>query len=141
MALSSFVFGSRAVGAAVDSGRVYALALHAASGRISPRRLEPEAWPRLADRLRAVSITSDTVHFIARVAERAIDPIRRALRYYHLSKIRSATGYAMRLFIFRDAVDDAEARAALGDAVSVEQLLEAGSSSVRRTGASARRST
>jgi SAM-dependent methyltransferase len=88
--------------------------------------LDASTWRKLADRLRAVSINASTVHFVAHVAERALDPLRRALRSYHLAKIRNPTGYAMRLFIFRDAVDDGEARAALGDAVTIEQLLAAG---------------
>jgi SAM-dependent methyltransferase len=88
--------------------------------------LEPRAWTALADRLRAIAINADTVRPIATAAERALDPIRRALRSYHLGKIRDASGYAMRLFIFRDAVDDAEARIALGDSISVDRLLDAG---------------
>ncbi|HTC72867.1 MAG TPA: methyltransferase domain-containing protein, partial [Solirubrobacteraceae bacterium] len=87
--------------------------------------LEPGAWQALADRLRAVQINGETVRFVARVGERALYPLRRALRSYHLGKIRDATGYAMRLFVFRDAVDEGEARTALGDTVSIQRLLDA----------------
>ncbi len=88
--------------------------------------LEPGAWRALRDRLRAVPVDAAAVKPIARIAERASDPLRQALRWYHLRKQRTPAGYAMRLFVFRDAVDDDEAREALGGAVSVDRLLAAG---------------
>ena len=88
--------------------------------------LEPAAYRALGDRLRALSITGDSVRTISRIAARAIHPLQQAMRGYHLAKLRDPAGYAMRLFVFRDAVDEGQAREVLGDAVSLERLLEVG---------------
>jgi SAM-dependent methyltransferase len=88
--------------------------------------LETGAWRALAKRFRALSLDNDTVRPFAQIAERAADPLRRALRSYHLSKLHTPTAYAMRLFLFRDTVDEAQARETLGDAISLERLVDAG---------------
>lgn len=88
--------------------------------------LEVPVWRALADRLRALGIDGERVRPFARLGGRVIEPTRRALRAYHLRKIREPAGYLMRLLMFRDVVDAAEARAALGDSVPIERLLEVG---------------
>jgi methylase of polypeptide subunit release factors len=88
--------------------------------------LEAPAWRALADRLRALGIDGERVRPFARLGGRIVEPTRRALRAYHLRKMREPAAYAMRLWMFRDTVDAAEARAALGDSIPVERLLEVG---------------
>jgi methylase of polypeptide subunit release factors len=90
--------------------------------------LEPAAWRALGARLLAVGLgkSSPQAPIFHDLAIRAFDPLRSPMAKWHARRHAEPGGYANRMFAMADPVTVDEARAALGDASSLERLLEAG---------------
>jgi SAM-dependent methyltransferase len=88
--------------------------------------LSGDRWGALGRRFRDVGFTSRACAPFAQLG--ALTPGLRhaALAKWHLRRIREPSAYAMRMMTFCDPVTPAEARAVLGDAAPLEQLVEAG---------------
>ena len=88
--------------------------------------LPPDRWSALGRRFRDVGFTSRACAPFAQLGALTPDPRHAALAKWHLRRIREPSAYAMRMMSFCDPVTPAEARAVLGDAVPLEQLVDAG---------------
>ena len=88
--------------------------------------LSSESWRLLRDRLRAIGVDSSTLAPYVERAARADSPLRAPIVKWHLRRMREPSAYAMRMFLFWDAVTIDEARAALGHGLPLERMLEIG---------------
>jgi methylase of polypeptide subunit release factors len=88
--------------------------------------LSSESWRSLRDRLRAIGVDSQTLGPHVARAARAESPLRAPIVKWHLRREREPSAYAMRMFLFWDAVTVDEAREALGPALPLERMLEIG---------------
>jgi SAM-dependent methyltransferase len=95
--------------------------------------LPSKAWRALGERLRAIGLDAQAVAPYWAIAAAGGDPLRAPLAKWHLRRERTLTAYAMRMFMFWDAVSPAEAQATLGDELPLEKMLECGL--LRRTDA------
>lgn len=68
-----------------------------------------------ADKLRAIGVTLETARPIVEAARAVPAVLAPAVRSFHLRKRRDAVGFAMRMFLWNDAVTAEEARATLGE--------------------------
>jgi methylase of polypeptide subunit release factors len=81
-----------------------------------------ESWLLLGARLKAIGVHSDGVRpYVARAARGGLAVVK-----WELRRRRDPASPAMRMFVFRDAVTDDEARAALGPDLPLERMLEIG---------------
>ncbi|MBV9946650.1 MAG: methyltransferase [Myxococcales bacterium] len=69
----------------------------------------------LGDRLRAIGLSAAFLARIARVAENLDDALRAPMRVWNARRMKDAAAIALRLFMLHDELEEAEARAVLGD--------------------------
>src|SRR5690242_972608 len=74
--------------------------------------------------LRKLGATLAAATPVVSAASAVPPPQRQPIRAFHLRRIKEPRGYAMRAFMFRDAVTEAEAREAFGELLSA--LLDTG---------------
>jgi SAM-dependent methyltransferase len=97
--------------------------------------LPRDGWLRLGRRLRTIGLDAQTVAPFWTIAAAGGDPLRAPLVKWRLRREPTLPAYAMRMFMFWDAVTPAEAQATLGDELPLERMLEIGL--LRRTDAGA----
>jgi len=83
-------------------------------------------WGALGDRLRALGVTWEASRPFERLAALADGVQYSPMLKWHLRREREPAVIAMRMFVYWDPVTPDEARAALGDALSLDTLLAAG---------------
>jgi SAM-dependent methyltransferase len=83
-------------------------------------------WGVLGERLRAMGLTGRACQPFERLAGMAASAQHAPVLKWHLRRLREPYAVAMRMFMYWDPVTPEEARAALGDARTVECLLDAG---------------
>ena len=88
--------------------------------------LSRDRWGALGRRFRDIGFTSRACAPFAQLGALTPSPRHAALAKWHLRRIREPSAYAMRMMTFCDPVTSAEARAVLGDAAPLEQLVDAG---------------
>jgi SAM-dependent methyltransferase len=88
--------------------------------------LGPGAWASLGQRFRAIGLSSRTYHPFQKLASNAHRALRSPMVKWHLRRDPTPVAIALRAFAFWDPVSPADARAALGDALSLERALDAG---------------
>ncbi|HEY1696512.1 MAG TPA: methyltransferase [Polyangiaceae bacterium] len=87
--------------------------------------LSREAWRSLGRRLDAIGVNADALNPLLQMSA-GHDVLRFPLVKWHLRRISTAAGYAMRMFGFWDPVTPEEARAALGEDLPLERMVETG---------------
>jgi SAM-dependent methyltransferase len=85
-----------------------------------------EGWGAVGDWLRAIGVTWEASQPFERLAALADGVHYSPILKWHLRRQRGPAVIAMRMFVYWDPVTPDEARAALGDALSLDTLLAAG---------------
>ncbi|HEY8041681.1 MAG TPA: class I SAM-dependent methyltransferase [Polyangiaceae bacterium] len=88
--------------------------------------LGAEGWGALGRRLRAIGLTSQAYEPFQKLAWNAHRSLRSPIVKWHLRRDPAPRAVVMRMLAFWDPVTLDEARAALGDAVTPERLVELG---------------
>lgn len=91
---------------------------------ISRLAARPALLRDLGRALRRLDVSTAAAAPVVAAAAEVPPALRQPIRAFHLRRMNDARSHAMRMFMFRDPVTAAEARAALGDAV--DPLVEAG---------------
>jgi methylase of polypeptide subunit release factors len=87
--------------------------------------LAPSRWRALGERLRE-TLAPDRVRPVNAIAPSGFDPVRMTILRWHLRRRSDVASAAMRLFLYRDALSDDEARAVLGDALDLARAVDIG---------------
>lgn len=88
-------------------------------------QLKSNDWRRLHQRLKAIGLNERAVDEVIAPGKSMPRPLQGPTLKWRARKVTTPAGWAMRMFVMHDPVDEREARLAFGD-IPLELLLEAG---------------